>query len=468
MSLRRGLISVSRGRAAPFRRASGRNPTGGDRPPSSTPKTQDLKVKPVRGDRPPSAVPNSKVAGSAGNSGGGEKVSRASSSGAGASRASSANDDGGASSEAGMSAGNLVACTLFVASCAFVGLTAQDPDRTRDALGKVGAKESMEPFVEAIAKVATLGSGSKQASAGATADSGGGGQGEAAAEEKKDASEQEERGRDDKREVASPTPAAESGTTESAATQEGESEQGSVALDSRKADAAPDASSVPASVPSTKAEKSVSAYNGAAPSSSLQSMLQRDLVGDLDDLSLEELRTRLRQMIFIFRERNKWEAQKSLEVLREAEFMVAQRYSELLADQKFELMARAEAELARAAQEEQEETRRQLHEIERAHAAEDMAVIGAEKDRLREYFEATTKEKIANLKIEYVRVCHRCPSCLIRVMTCSCCYAMPSPDIYVFIFCTTMVQKGIVELRLLVAMPLFAVFCFSPSLFSLS
>ena len=36
-------------------------------------------------------------------------------------------------------------------------------------------------------------------------------------------------------------------------------------------------------------------------------------------------------------------------------------------------------------------------------------------------------------------------------MTCSCCYATPSPDIYVFIFCTTMVQKGIVELRLLVA-----------------
>ena len=32
---------------------------------------------------------------------------------------------------AGMSAGNLVACTQFVASCAFVGLTAQDPDRTR-------------------------------------------------------------------------------------------------------------------------------------------------------------------------------------------------------------------------------------------------------------------------------------------------------------------------------------------------
>ena len=86
----------------------------------------------------------------------------------------------------------------------------------------------------------------------------------------------------------------------------------------------------------------------------------------------------------------------------------------------------------------------------------------------KDHKKATTKEKIANLKIEYVRVCHRCPSCLIRVMTCSCCYAMPSPDIYVFIFCTTMVQKGIVELRLLVAMPLFAVFCFSSSLFSLS
>ena len=75
-----------------------------------------------------------------------------------------------------------------------------------------------------------------------------------------------------------------------------------------------------------------------------------------------------------------------------------------------------------------EETRRQLHEIERAHAEEDMAVIGTEKERLREYFEATTKETIANLKIEYVRVCHRCTSCLIRVMTCSCCYAcLPLP-----------------------------------------
>ena len=75
-------------------------------------------------------------------------------------------------------------------------------------------------------------------------------------------------------------------------------------------------------------------------------------------------------------------------------------------------------------------------------AEEDMAVIGTEKERLREYFEATTKETIANLKIEYVRVCHRFPSRLIRVMNVSCCYAMPPPAINVFIHYHRYAKEG--------------------------
>ncbi len=139
--------------------------------------------------------------------------------------------------------------------------------------------------------------------------------------------------------------------------------------------------------------------------SDLRATLERDLEGDLDKLSLEDLRTRLRQLVGLIKERNTWEALKHLDAWKRTEFHVSQRASEVLNAQKAELLARSEREIAHVEAMEEQETQRQLAAIDMATAEADRKHLEREEARLKAYFDAKLSAEVDELKIKCVRYC---------------------------------------------------------------
>jgi chemotaxis protein histidine kinase CheA len=121
-------------------------------------------------------------------------------------------------------------------------------------------------------------------------------------------------------------------------------------------------------------------------SPTIGAVLVDDLLGDLENLSREELLYRLNNLSHDMKEHAKWEALRQHDVWRRAEMETWNKYSEIVQEQQDELISRHEKAVMEACNRLEAEKAAALNERELVIAAEDASALKEETKRIEEYF----------------------------------------------------------------------------------
>mmetsp|Transcript_5466 Transcript_5466/g.7101 ORF Transcript_5466/g.7101 Transcript_5466/m.7101 type:complete len:572 (+) Transcript_5466:90-1805(+) len=136
-------------------------------------------------------------------------------------------------------------------------------------------------------------------------------------------------------------------------------------------------------------------------SPSIGSILVDDLLGDLENLNREELLYRLNNLTNDMKEHAKWEALRQHDVWRRAEMATWNKYSELISEQRDDLIMQNETKLLKMSDELEKDLKQALNNKELQIAQEDAKTLKEETERIEEYFKNILQAKEDELVAEF-------------------------------------------------------------------